>query len=216
MQTTIAIIEDNQEFLRHFAAIIEAAPDVALSGTAGNGREGLTLIERGRADVYLIDLGLPDMDGVDLIRHARARHPDCEVVVITMFGDDDHVIASVEAGASGYLLKDSSPAALLDCLRVLRAGGAPVSPLIARKILQRLQRGNAGPARAAPVTRGPLTEREVEMLRTLAKGLSFNEIGELYAISPHTVARHVKNIYKKLAVHSRGEAVYEATAMGLL
>ena len=220
MPTTIAIIEDNLEFLRHFSAVVDASDGLRLLGVAGNGRDGIALIERERADLYLIDLGLPDMDGVALIRHALRRHPDCDVVVVTVFGDDAHVMASIEAGATGYLLKDSAPAAILDCVRVLREGGAPVSPVIARKILQRLGKGAAAaPAPAPqppPAERALVTEREIEMLRALAKGLSFNEIGDMYTISPHTVARHVKNIYKKLAVHSRGEAVYEATALGLL
>lgn len=216
MPTTIAIIEDNQEFLRHLGAVVDASDGLRLLGVAGNGRDGMALIERDRADLYLIDLGLPDMDGVELIRHALRRHPDCDVVVVTVFGDDAHVMASIEAGATGYLLKDSAPAALLDCVRVLREGGAPVSPVIARKILQRLGKSAAPAPAAPPPERALVTEREIEMLRALAKGLSFNEIGDMYAISPHTVARHVKNIYKKLAVHSRGEAVYEATALGLL
>lgn len=215
MPTTIAIIEDNPEFLRHFSAVVDASAGLRLLGVAANGRDGLALIERERADLYLVDLGLPDMDGVELIRHALRRHPGCDVVVVTVFGDDAHVMASIEAGATGYLLKDSGPAAILDCVRVLREGGAPVSPVIARKILQRLGKAAAA-APQAPLQPSPVTEREIEMLRALAKGLSFNEIGDMYGISPHTVARHVKNIYKKLAVHSRGEAVYEATALGLL
>ena len=216
MPTSIAIIEDNPDFLRRYTDIIQSQPDVILLGTAANGREGLALIDSGRADVYLIDLGLPDINGVDVIRHALRKHPDCDVVVVTVFGDDAHIMASLEAGASGYLLKDSSAAELADCIGVLRAGGAPVSPIIARKILQRFHIGKAASAPAPAGEPVLLTEREIEVLRALAKGLTFNEIGELYAISPHTVARHVKNIYKKLAVHSRGEAVYEATALGLL
>lgn len=214
MPATVAIVEDNLEFLRRFTEIVEADPTLRLLGSACNGRDGLAMIARTRADVYLIDLGLPDMNGVDLIRHAVRTHPGCDVVVITVFGDDTHVIASIEAGATGYLLKDSDPAAIVDCIAVLRDGGAPVSPIIARKILQKFQGAAARPI-PSPLPTG-LTEREVEILRALAKGLSINEIGGLYAISPHTVARHVKNIYKKLAVHSRGEAVYEATILGLL
>jgi DNA-binding NarL/FixJ family response regulator len=218
MQTTIAIIEDNRDFLRRYVAMVDAAPDMRLVGTAANGRDGLLMLERSRADVYLIDLGLPDMSGVDVIRQAVRRHPHCDAVVVSVFGDDAHILASIEAGATGYLLKDSTAADMLDGIRTLRDGGAPVSPVIARKILQRMQGRAPGTShtRADPQARGLLTEREVEVLRALAKGLTFIEIGELYEISPHTVARHVKNIYKKLAVHSRGEAVYEATALGLL
>lgn len=225
MATTVAVIEDNPEFLARFCEIIRSDAEFELAGCAANGAEGLTLIEHHRADVYLIDLGLPDMNGTGLIRHALKTHPGCEVMVVTVFGDDAHVLASIEAGATGYVLKDGSPAEITDCIRELRAGGAPISPLIARKILQRFQRKNAGAAHSAPPAPPrahpadgdtAMTERELAVLRALAKGMSLREIGESHFISAHTVAGHVKNIYRKLAVHSRGEAVYEASKLGLI
>lgn len=224
MTTSVAIIEDHPEFIARFCDIIRADADFALAGSAVNGAEGISLIDSGRADVYLVDLGLPDMSGIDVIRHALKTHPDCDVMVITVFGDDAHVIASIEAGATGYILKDSSPADIGDCIRELRDGGSPISPIIARKILQKFQHKKSAAAngaapsshRASADALATLTEREIQILRGLAKGLSFKEIGELHFISAHTVSCHVKKIYSKLAVHSRGEAVYEATKMGLI
>lgn len=221
MTTTVAIIEDKPEFLAHFAQIIRAEKEFTLVGTASNGADGIALVDRIGADVYLVDLGLPDMSGTEVIKHAIRACAECDVLVITVFGDDAHIIESVEAGATGYVLKDSSPAEIVDCIRTLRAGGSPVSPVIARKLLQRfrLESQMAAPAvdlRAATSSKSVLTQRETEILSLLGKGLSFSEIGESLHISSHTVAQHIKKIYRKLAVHSRGEAVYEATQMGIL
>ena len=223
MTTTVAIIEDKPEFLARFAQIIRAEAEFTLVGTASNGADGIALVDRIGADVYLVDLGLPDMSGTEVIKHAIKACAECDVLVITVFGDDAHIIESVEAGATGYVLKDSSAAEIVDCIRTLRAGGSPVSPVIARKLLQRFRLESQlaiaaavdVPA-AANTTKAVLTLRETEILSLLSKGLSFSEIGESLHISSHTVAQHIKKIYRKLAVHSRGEAVYEATQMGIL
>ena len=222
MTTTVAIIEDKPEFLAHFAQIIRAEPEFTLVGTASNGADGIALVDRIGADVYLVDLGLPDMSGTEVIKHAIRASAECDVLVITVFGDDAHIIESVEAGATGYVLKDSSPAEIVDGSRAGSVGCLPVSAVIARKLLQRIRRGSqlAAPAvdlrAAASSSKSLLTQRETEILSLLGKGLSFSEIGESLHISSHTVAQHIKKIYRKLAVHSRGEGVYEATQMGLL
>jgi DNA-binding NarL/FixJ family response regulator len=232
MVTKVAIIEDNAEFLQRFRAVIESSPDFSFVGSAVNGAEGITLISNVEADAYLIDLGLPDFNGIELIKLAVTMRPDCDVMVITMFADDAHIIQSIEAGATGYILKDSTSLDILECIRTLRDGGSPISPLIARRILQKVQpaTSSTGPSSGSmPVeakansdsASGPgnndlLSEREYQVLLALSKGLSFKEIGARYFISTHTVARHVKKIYRVLAVHSRGEAVYEATKLGIL
>ncbi len=219
MSTTVAIIEDNADFLNRFRQVIESDSSFEFVGSAINGCDGITLINQVRADAYLVDLGLPDINGIELIRHAVQTYPDCDVMVITMFADDAHVIQSIEAGATGYILKDSSSLDILDCIRTLRDGGSPISPLIARRILQKFQPAVATvSANALPLVRtsNALSEREFQVLHGLSKGLSFKEIAVKYHISSHTVARHVKKIYHILAVHSRGEAVYEATKLGIL
>lgn len=230
MPTTIAIIEDNPELLQRFVDLVETAPELALIGSAVDGQEGRALIAKLRADVYLIDLGLPDMDGTILIGEAIAAHPDCDVLVITVFADEAHILASIEAGATGYLLKNSASADVIECIRTVVRGGSPVSPLIARKILQKLRKAQQSEAigqqtlrqpavsAAAPAatTASELTEREAQILGLLGRGLSYGEIGAALFISAHTVAQHIKNIYRKLAVHSRGEAVYTATKLGLV
>ena len=137
-----------------------------------------------------------------------------------MFGDEEHVVASIQAGATGYVLKDSLPDEFVALIRELRAGGSPISPLIARKLLRTFRTPKPAPAvPAASASAAPdagLTPREAEVLGLVAKGFAFAEVARLLEMSPHTVTAHVKKVYHKLAVHSRGEAVYEATRMGLL
>jgi DNA-binding NarL/FixJ family response regulator len=225
MPITVAIIEDNPEFLSRFVEVIQSHDDLSFAGAAVNGKDGVELIDNGPADVYLIDLGLPDISGMELIRHAASVHPDCAVMVITVFGDDAHIMASIQAGATGYILKDSPASEIAGCIRMLHEGGSPMSPVIARRILQRFRMQKAAPPASKPTKEPPkqapaagddLTEREVGILRALAKGLTYKEIGGEHSISSHTVAQHVKSIYRKLTVHSRGEAVYEATKRGLI
>lgn len=218
---SIIIVEDEPEFRRRFAQIIESEPSMRLAGVAANRREAQVIIDKEDFDVMLIDLGLPDGNGIELIKQVSQKKPECDIMVVTVFGDEQHVVSSIEAGATGYILKDSTPADVISCIRLLRAGGSPVSPVVARSVLRAI-RNRMGTSAASPAARtstpenNPLSARETEILQLLAKGMSFNEIGEILGISPHTVTAHIKKIYRKLAVHSRGEAVYEATQMGLL
>jgi DNA-binding NarL/FixJ family response regulator len=233
-QISIIIIEDEPEFRRRFSQIIESEPTMRLAGVAATRRDAQVLVDREDFDVMLIDLGLPDGSGIDLIRNVSRRKPDVDIMVVTVFGDEQHVVASIEAGATGYILKDSTPADVISCIRLLRAGGSPVSPVVARSVLRAIRsrigmanlsppntltantNTNLGRATGLSGDNNPLSARETEILQLLAKGMSFNEIGDILGISPHTVTAHIKKIYRKLAVHSRGEAVYEAGQLGLL
>jgi DNA-binding NarL/FixJ family response regulator len=223
MRTSVLIVEDEPEFLLRFSDAVMAAPGLHLVAAVSSGRAGQAILDAERPDVMLIDLGLPDVSGIDVIRYAASRHPGCECLVVTMFSDDQHVMASIEAGATGYLLKDAAAESIAASIHQLHAGGSPISPSIARRVLARFHspalpvasaatQPASGPSRSP----SPLTERETELLRLTAKGLSFESIGDVMGISPHTVVAHVKKIYRKLAVHSRGEAVYEAGQLGLL
>lgn len=222
MPTTVLIVDDEPEFIRRFTNAVLTDPELTLAGSAATARAAIAMLDAQPPDVMLLDLGLPDQNGVEVIRHAVRHHKSCDVLVVTMFDDDQHVIDAIEAGAAGYLLKDANRESIVTSIRELKAGGSPISPGIARRVLQRFRLAVApapGPAPAAakaPATPSPLTDRETELLRLTAKGLSFDTIGELMGISPHTVVAHVRKIYRKLAVHSRGEAVYEATQLGLL
>jgi len=154
-----------------------------------------------------------------VIRHASRTLPKCECMVVTVFGDEEHVLASIEAGAAGYLLKDASEENFLAGIRELINGGSPISPIIARRLLKRFQpemSSGTPSAGGVPSSDVALSEREKEILLLASKGFNYPEMGKLMGISPHTVTSHVKKIYRKLAVHSRGEAVFEANRMGLI
>jgi DNA-binding NarL/FixJ family response regulator len=221
-QTRIAIVEDDPATRGRFAALFDAQDDFALVGAVGDGAAGRALIARERLDVLLVDLGLPDVHGIELIGLCARLQPDCDPVVVTVLGSGVQVVACLEAGATGYLLKDDLPGEIVECVRLLRRGGSPVSPGIARKLLERFR---LAPARTAPSVVAqslaaarvePLSARELEILELVSKGLSGGEIGSLLGLSTHTVGTHIKHVYRKLAVHSRVEAVYEARHLGLL
>ena len=162
-------------------------------------------------DLALVDLGLPDGDGCDLIRLLTGRLPLCQVVVTTLFGDDAHLFPALRAGAHGYLLKDQPEPRLAAALDGILRGEPPLSPAIAKRLLQSF--GAPAPA-AAPAH--PLTEREREVLILVSKGCRLPELVERLAISRHTVSDHLKNIYRKLNVNSRAEAALEAARLGLV
>jgi len=218
----VLLVEDEPGFAERFAEIVRSDAEFELLGIAPNCATARTMLAKVKPDILLADLGLPDGSGIDIIRETAAKYPDCDIMVVSVFGDEDHVLASIEAGAAGYVLKDSIPGEFLGLLRQLRAGGSPITPVIARKLLARFKadtRTESKPTAAAPSSEAKpniLSPRETEVLTYIAKGFSFNEIAELLDMSAHTVTTHVKRIYQKLAVHSRCEAVYEATQMGLL
>ena len=217
--TRVLIVEDEPEFMRRFSGAVLGDASLSLIAAVSTGLAAEAMLDLQQPDVLLVDLGLPDISGVDVIAYAAARHPRCDVLVVTMFGDDGHVVAAIEAGATGYLLKDASAERIVASIHELRAGGSPISPGIARRVLARFRLAAAPSLQPEPPPSGepsPLTARETELLRLTAKGFTFETIGQVMEISPHTVVAHVKKIYRKLAVHSRSEAVYEASQLGLL
>jgi DNA-binding NarL/FixJ family response regulator len=214
--TTVIVVEDDPASLARFCRIVAGAPELSLIAAIGDLASARLAIARQAPDVLLTDLGLPDGSGVELIRETARAHPGTDIMVISVFGDEEHVLASIEAGATGYILKDSLPDEFVALIAQLRAGGSPISPVIARKLLKRFQRRQEVVDPAPDPLAPGLTQRESEVLSLIAKGFSFAEIARLLEVSPHTINAHVKKIYEKLAVHSRGEAVYEAGRMGLL
>jgi len=163
------------------------------------------------ADVVLIDLGLPDGDGTQIIQKlsASAQPPYC--LVISVFGDERRVVKAIEAGASGYLLKDSDEESLAELILQTLRGDCPINPSIARHLLKKFRVNDKQPTLPSPITK-----RETEVLTLVARGYSNTEISELLQMSFHTVTSHTKSIYRKLAVNSRSEAVFEAAQLGLI
>ncbi len=171
-------------------------------------------------DVLLVDLGLPDGDGTELIREVSTSQNPCEIMVITVFGDEKHVLRAIEAGASGYLLKEEDSEQIGRSIRQLVQGGSPISASIARHLLTLFRKQGSSSSASDNASRNEetpgLTEREMEVLSLIAKGYNSNEISEALDVTYHTVTSHVRNIYRKLAVHSRSEAIFEAAQRGLI
>lgn len=218
----VVIVEDDAATLDRLVDVVGGEADMHVAGRAETFADAQALIAHTPCDVLLTDLGLPDGSGLDLIRLAQRVQPEVDVMVITVFGDEAHVLAAIEAGATGYLLKDGTAAYVCDSIRQLLAGGSPISPAIARHLLRRfVQPPAAGaaaraPANAEPAPRSLLTPKEVEVLQQIAKGFSYAEIASALGVTVHTVTTHIKHLYRKLAVRSRGEAVFEAVQLGLI
>lgn len=209
---SVVLLEDDKDTRHFFESCVRAHARLTLSASFAALTPAQTWFESNTADVLLTDLALPDGHGLTLIRELARRHPECDILVVSVFGDEDTVIACVEAGAVGYIHKDSTPADVAQVIVDVRQGASPISPMIARKLLERLRRKPV--ARTAPA--GLLSPRESEVLELIARGYGYAEIARLQGVTMHTVQSHIKNLYGKLAVHSRSEAVFEATRMGLL
>ena len=214
----VLLLEDDPVTRDRLAAIVQAAPGLVLAAALADVRSALAwLAAHDPPRVLLADLQLPDGSGIDVIRRLRQLTPVSDAMVISVFGDEAHVVGAIEAGATGYLLKDASADEIAQAVHRLIAGESPISSAIARHLLRRWQvPAAAAPAAAAAEVASPLTPREREVLQLIAKGLSYQHIAQALQMSPHTVTTHIKQIYRKLEVHSRGEAVFEALQLGLL
>ena len=216
----VALVEDDVDFQQMLRCMVDDAPDMELLTVASTRAQGLQALDTLVMDVLLVDLGLPDGSGIDVIRAAHLKRPDCGIMVCTVLGDEMHVMQSLEAGATGYLLKDSVARRMAGEIRSLHQGGSPISPLIARQVLMRFGKQNAMVSAPRPLRQeatGPsLSAREQEVLELITKGFTADEIAELISVSRHTVLTFVRRIYKKLQVNSKAEAIYEARNLGLL
>jgi len=208
----VAVVEDDPPVLTDICKAIERAEDMELVDSATNFVSGKQLVENGGFDVLVCDLGLPDGDGTNLIKMASERQNKIDIMVLTMFADHQKVLNAIRAGARGYLLKDQPLENCVDAIREIRAGGSPISPIIARLVLKQLQPQSRPEDQLAEA----LSNRELETLNLLSRGFSYSESAEIMNISAHTVATYVKHIYRKLEVNSRAEAVFEASSRGIL
>jgi len=205
----VVIVEDDERILEHLANAVNGHKQLCLHAVASSVQEARVALAS-HPRVVLIDLGLPDGSGVDLISEFYDSTGKTEFMVITVFGDAEHIISALEAGATGYLTKETPMHKIAPAIMDLINGGAPISPAIARKMLARFQPVNV------PGNEVSLTNRENEVLLLLARGFNHSETAAMLKISYHTLISHVKHIYKKLAVNSRAEAIHEATQLGLI
>lgn len=213
------LLEDDERLRGFFEQSIRQHPALELCASFNRLREAQAWLEEHPVDLLLTDLALPDGHGLELIYRLRKMQPNCETLVISVLGDEDTVLACVEAGAVGYIHKDTQPDDMGQIIMDVKRGASPISPMLARKLLQRLrQDGGATPSPSVPASADAvkLTARETDVLRLIARGYTYAEIAEMEGISKHTVQMHIKNLYGKLAVNSRGQAVYQAGLMGLV
>lgn len=204
----IAIIEDDPMVRQYFVRILSDNQGFDIVGIAPDLATGRALIPL-RPDLFLMDIGLPDGSGYDLVPEIKAGSA-AKALIISAFGDRDTVVRALAAGADGYLLKDSTPAQVLDGIAITLDGGAPVSPAAAVYLIELLREGPR-PTPAAPLAEDTrLTPREIDLLQAFAAGHSYKEAARILGISPHTVGNHVKSIYRKLEVSSRSEALRAA------
>jgi len=213
----VVICEDQPQILKNQVKILQESPEIQVSGTALSGEAVLELLERKRPDVLLQDLGLPGISGIEVTRKVKRRWPAVEVLIFTIFDEEEKVIEAVKAGASGYLLKGASSEKVVEAIREVKAGGSVIQPNLARRLLRHfhVDETDAAPRISDPPGR-PLTGREVEILRLIAKGLSNGEAAGVLALSRATVRTHLEHIYDKLDVTNRVEAVTEGLRKGLI
>jgi DNA-binding NarL/FixJ family response regulator len=231
MPVTVAILEDEVHVRRMLEKVVNAQPGLQLAFSTQTVKQAKQLALTNTAQVYLVDLGLPDADGREFIRWVNDNQPGASSMVVTVFGDDEHIVSSFAAGAVGYLLKDAPVTEIAQRIGELVAGGSPISPSVARRMLQHFMPSSAAaPVKASITSPAPLTdlpakpgnashflsEREHEVLRLIEKGLSYDEIAKVLGITWHTVTGYLRRVYRKLEVNSRGEAVFEARHRGLL
>ncbi len=257
----VLIVEDDPQTRAYFANCVSQHPQLRLAAEAASVAQGRAMLEQYAdqgIDVLLTDLGLPDGSGLELIAYAAQHLRGCDSLVISMFGDEDNVLASIEAGATGYLHKDSAPADIAQSILQLKRGESPMSPMIARRLLGKYRSlSSAQAATSASVSTSEtvleekrpkvpveynklapnsgaipgdasdaslplpdgmrmLSKRETEILEHISRGFSYAEVANISHVSVHTVQTHIKNIYAKLSVHNRSEAVFEAQRLGLL
>jgi DNA-binding NarL/FixJ family response regulator len=213
--TRTAIVEDDPALRKMIVSLLQGDSDYTVVAEFAEGQAAVAALAQTSIDIVLVDIGLPDMSGIEVIRKVKALRPQCSVLVVTTFGDERTVTAALEAGADGYLLKGTGLDELKRDIHALRDGGSPLSPMIARKLLNRLQAGVAGekPDAAGEMR---LTPREQQILQMIAKGFSYAETSKICSIRAATVHSHLKSIYRKLEVHSKTEAVYEARRRSLI
>jgi len=210
---SVAIVEDLREIREGLALLIGGTPGLRCAGTFPTMEEALARLRPAASDlpdVALVDLGLPGMDGIEGIRVLRERHPGLVLLVLTVYEDDRRILDALCAGANGYLLKKTPPARLLDALHEAAAGGAPMSPEIARRVVDLFRR-----FRPAPPSDCDLTPHELRLLKLLVEGHQYKTAAAELGVTVSTVSFHVQQIYRKLQVHSKSEAVAKALREGL-
>jgi DNA-binding NarL/FixJ family response regulator len=203
MITTVAIVEDDRRLRATLEQIVDDAPGLRCLETFDCAEDALRDIPANRPNLVLMDINLPNLSGIECTARLKSQFPDLQILMLTVYEDTDSIFKALKAGASGYLLKRSDPSEIIEAIHDVRAGGAPMTSQIARKVVQSFR--DTSPTRAQ--TEEELSRREEEILDLLSKGYLLKEIAEQLSLSPNTVKTHLRHIYDKLHVRSRTEAV---------
>lgn len=237
----VFVVEDQTKILKNQLRLLEGHPEIEIVGTALSGEAALEEVPRATPDVLLLDLGLPRMSGIDVTRAVKATHPSVEILIFTIFDEEDKVLEAVKAGASGYLLKGATVDKIIEAIKEVRAGGTVIQPNLARRLLRHfrvdpeaaasatapaVEASAEAPVQAAPDSAAanvledpplkPLSDREREILQLIAKGISNSEAARMLNLSKATIRTHLEHIYRKLEVTNRVEAVTEGIRKGLI
>jgi DNA-binding NarL/FixJ family response regulator len=255
MAIRVLVVEDQPKILKAQIKLLETFEEIAIVGEALSGESALEKVEEVKPEVLLLDLGLPQMSGIDVTKKVKATHPEIEILIFTIFDEEDKVIEAITAGAAGYLLKGTPVEKIVEAIKDVRAGGAVIQPNLARALLRLVQKPrassrapgvnviaatpsgdpNALPQNGSPMpppngdvigaegadgeeeeTGSVLTDRELEILQIIAKGLSNNEAAKVLGLSKATIRTHLEHIYEKLDVTNRVEAVTEGIRQGII
>ena len=198
----VAIVEDNQTLRKSMEQLFEQTEDIRCVASVRNLLNVVSIFHKAAPDIVLMDIGLPDISGIEGVRTLKNNFDNIQILMFTVFEDDDKIFEAIREGASGYLLKKTRPQEIIEAIRELNQGGSPMSPLVARKVVQYFQSGS--PLKEEDFQ---LTTREKEILFALVDGLSYKKIADRYYLSVHTIRKHISNIYEKLHVHSKSQAV---------
>ena len=201
----IAIVEDDNDIRQTLTLIIDGSTGFSCKYAFPDGESALASIPNLLIDVVLMDIDLPGLSGIKVCQQLKQKCPKLDIIMLTVQSDDNSIFESLCVGASGYLLKDTNPAELLLHIKEVYDGGAPMSSRVARRIINSFR-----------IIENPLSNRESEVLKLLAKGLNYKEVADTLFLSTHTVQTHIKNIYAKLQVKNRAEAIYKAIKQKLI
>lgn len=213
----ILVVDDHTLVREGFARMLELSPELQVLGQAASAKDALEMVKTLQPDIVLMDINMPGMNGIEATRIIKNEYPDVEVIILSMYDEEQYVLESVKAGATGYVLKEISPEDLLRAVKTVHNGGSMIQPSLARKVLKEfahLARESPAPGRATLLRE--LSEREVEVLQYVADGKSNREIADTLTISEKTVKAHLRSIFRKLEVSDRAQAVAYAMRKGLV
>jgi len=219
---SILLLEDEKPTRQHLVSVIEKAPHLTLFAEASTCKEAKAALELGKPDILIADINLPDGSGIDVIHDGLNKYPSLEAMIITVSGDEENVVNALEAGATGYLLKEQALDNIAEAIFALMRGETAINPKVARFLLKRFKKETPKPKlNHHQITNKIdhnflLTSREYEVLAMISKGLRYSEIANSLGISTNTIRAHIRNIYRKMSVKSRSEAVFEASKLGII